>query len=474
MIYEAKFMHQLNEGRASMVHVYAMCALAARFSNDPVFHGIARGSRGTIYISEAVRLAQQSIIMPSLESMQGLILIGYYYGGEGDTKAKHVYIGLARLHAETLPFWDVPQDDSPISQEEYRRTWLSVNIASDWSATDISIEPVSLIHGPAVDLLQFDDIAFQSLDPGPVEATSCLHPSPYNMWAYMARSLDIVNKTSVLLRRMSQGLIAFHDYCQEAGVLEGRLDQWEQSLPPSLRYTTENIMSAVKQGLGRTFLAMHIGYHHFREMLFFPFLDARRDQYTTINLTEKATQCKRSANIISEILQHSTDIECCDLNCYIYGHIAVISSCVHLHTLLFSDKPESLSMARQWLLFNFKYLMDIKSYWPVVEHSLSRLRKFQNSCQDSISDPFVLDNWMARFLTEHSSSLSERQTSSNQPSGLGPENITASNINVEPPAHDPVNNSETGCDVDNLSSLLHDQQVSSEALVNHAIDWLLD
>ncbi|KAJ5510231.1 hypothetical protein N7453_002334 [Penicillium expansum] len=472
MIHEARFMHQLNEGTASMIHVYAMCALAARFSDNPVFHGIARGSRGNIYISEAVRLAQQSIIIPSLESMQGLVLIGYYYGGEGDTKAKHVYIGLARLHAETLSLWGVPKDDSPIYQEEYRRTWLSVNIASDWSAIDISIEPVSFNQGRKIDILEFDDMAFQSLDLE-LEKAPRSPSSPYTMWAHMAKTLDIFNKTSVLLRRMSQGLVSFDDYCQEAAVLEGRLDQWEESLPPSLRYTTDNILSSVKQRLGRTFLAMHIGYHHFRQMLFFPFLDARRDQHT-IKLTQKAIQCKQSANIISEILRHSTDIEGCDLNCFIYGHIAVISSCVHLHTLLFSGSPELPSMAREWLLSNFKYLMEIKSYWPVVDQSIARLRNFQNSCRDSISDPFLLDNWMARFLTEHSSYLSERQISTLQPSGLDPESTNTLGISVENSTPVFVNNKESDSEMGDLSNLLHDQQVTNDALVNHAIDWLLE
>ncbi|KAJ5944658.1 hypothetical protein N7516_004826 [Penicillium verrucosum] len=473
MIHEASFMHQFNQGTASRMHVYAMCALAARFSDNPAFHGIARGSRGKIYISEAVHFAQPSIIIPSLESMQGLILIGYYYGGEGDGKAKHIYTGLARLHAETLSLWEVPNDGTPLSQEEHRRTWLSVNIASDWSAIDISIEPVSLNHGLQVDLLKFDDIAFQSLDPDQFQGPYRLPSSPYNMWAYMARTLGIFNKTSVLLRRMSQGLIPFDDYCQEAALLEGRLDQWEESLPLSLRYTTENIMSSMKQRIGRTFLAMHIGYHHFRQILFFPFLDARRD-HDNRKLSKGASQCKRSANIISEILRHSTDTPDCDLNCFIYGHIAVISSCIHLHTLLFSDNPEALSMARRWLLLNFKYLMDIKSYWPVVEHSVARLRKFHNCCQDSVSDPFVLDNWMARFVTEHTSYPSERQTSAVQPCDPGLESTTARSMCAELHTYDPANNVQTSSEVDHLSHLLDDEQVTSEALVNHALDWLLE
>jgi hypothetical protein len=33
---------------------------------------------------------------------------------------------------------------------------------------------------------------------------------------------------------------------------------------------------------------------------------------------------------------------------------------------------------------------------------------------------------------------------------------------------------ELGSGVQGLSDLLHDEQVASEALVNHAIDWLLE
>ena len=189
------------------------------------------------------------------------------------------------------------------------------------------------------------------------------------MWSHMAKTLEIFNKTSALLRRLSQGLIPFNDYCMEATRLENNLDEWEQNLPPNLKYNMENILSSVKHRLGRTFLAMHIGRHHFRQMLFFPFLDARSDRDTP-NFTQGAAQCKQSANIVSEIIKHSMDIEGCDLNYFIYGHIAVISSCVHLHTLLFSENAEELAMARQRLVSNFEYLMRIKSYWPVVDHSV--------------------------------------------------------------------------------------------------------
>lgn len=351
-----------------MIQVYAMCALAARFSDSSHFQEVARGMRGKMYISEAEHLAQQSLIAPSLEMIQGLILIGYFYGGEGDTKAKHIYSGLARLHAEALSFPDIPKDASPMRQEEYRRTWLSVHIASYWTTTDMSIEPGFFAYGPDVVSPEIDDVTFHSLDPEQLQEKNT--SSPCNMWAYMAKSLDLFNRTSIVIRRLGQGLIEFSDYWTEASALESALDEWEKGLPAGLEYNKTNINSLVKQGLGRTFLAMHIGPHHFRQMLFFPFLDARGNRDTP-KLAQRAAQCKRSANTVSEIIQHSTNIEGCDLNYFIYGHIAVISSCVHLHALLFSDDHEELSTARKRLVSNFEYLMDIKSYWPVVDYSVS-------------------------------------------------------------------------------------------------------
>ncbi|CAG8086294.1 unnamed protein product [Penicillium salamii] len=464
MIHEASFRRRLQNGRASMLQVYAMCALAARFSDSSHLQGVARGKRGKMYISEAEHLTQQSLITPSLESVQGLILIGYYYGGEGDTKAKHIYSGLARLHAEALSFPDIPEDVSPMRQEEYRRTWLSVLIASHWTTTDMSIEPVSFIHSPDVILPAVDDVIFHSLDPEKQQENSSLS---CNMWAHMAKTLDIFNKTSVILRRLSQCLIHFSDYCIEASKLQAALDQWEQDLPPGLAYNEANIECLVKQGLGRTFLAMHIGPHHFRQMLFFPFLDARGD-HGTPELARRAAQCKASANTVSDIIEHSTYMDGCDLNYFIYGHIAVISSCVHLHALLFSGDHVELTKARKRLISNFEYLMDLKSYWPVVEYSVARLRKFQKSCQDSMSDSFVLDNWMVRFLTEHSSNLAERQMPRSKSSGhaaVGLDSLGSFEASYSV---------ETGAGAHGLSDLLQDQQVTSTALVNHAIDWLLE
>ena len=79
----------------------------------------------------------------------------------------------------------------------------------------------------------------------------------------------------------------------------------------------------------------------------------------------------------------------------------------------------------------------------------------------------MLDNWMVRFLTEHSSNLSERQMPKLQLSG-------SSKIGLTELSGPEASDTQTGTGIHGLSDLLQDQQVTSTALVNHAIDWLLE
>lgn len=59
------------------------------------------------------------MVSPKLETVQGFLLIGYYFSGEGSIQGKHIYVGLARLHADLLP----PENTTTVVlREELRRT----------------------------------------------------------------------------------------------------------------------------------------------------------------------------------------------------------------------------------------------------------------------------------------------------------------------------------------------------------------
>ncbi|GMF78644.1 unnamed protein product [Aspergillus oryzae] len=433
MFHEPSFMHHMREGTASMKHVYGMCALAA--------------------------------------------------SGEVDHQRKHIYVGLARLHAEALSLWGSATQSSSdaVIQEEYRRTCFSVRIATHWSASDMFMEPEDTCHSSEM-VPEIDDVLFHTLTSAELLRKPPLAPTfRCDMWAQMARTLDIFTKINGLLRQLSRGVITLNDYCQEAPILEDRLNQWYENLPEHLTYSYDHLIFFLERHLGRTFLSMHIGYYHFRQMLFFPFLKAGVGREATTT-EPKAAKCNESAATVSEILNYATSLENCELDYFIYGHIAVVSSCVHLHSLLFSDDLSELFMARQRLILNFKFLMRVKSYWPIVDSS--------NSCRNSMSDPFALDNWMARFLTEHSSCLAERQTHDSLSSSFGVERIStqSAEYNAElsgiaqssgilntpnPGALEGSQLKEPENAWDGLSYLMNDQSITNEALADNAIDWLL-
>jgi hypothetical protein len=304
------------------------------------------------------------MVTPGLEAVQGFLLIGFYFGGEGNIRGKHVYVGLARLHAELLS----PADTATVVlREERRRTWLTIYIAVHWSASDMAVEPASPFHDMAP-LPEIDDSDFQSLSPEQLVESRTSPSSRCDMWAQMGRTLNIYTRINVLLRRLSQNAISFEEFCKEAAVLEHGLDQWAKNLPPNLTYSYDNFMLMIDKKVGKTFLSMHIGYYHFRQMLLFPFLDTRLARWTT---RDRAAKCKESATIVSDILRYSQTTPRCKMEYFIYGHIAVVSSSVHLHTLLCSDDQSDLSSARQRLVFNFQFLMGLKAYWSVVEHYVS-------------------------------------------------------------------------------------------------------
>lgn len=370
-----------------LADLYRLCddrcgAHLHRYSHHPFLKDTPPSERGKIYADEAFRLLHPRLVIPSLETVQACLLLGQFLGGEGEYRTKHIYVGIARLHAEVIRLWEIPENLTVVDREERRRTWLTVRISYQWSATDMGTGPIAVpcsqLSLPCVDDLSFHTGPAASLQEGP-------NPTgiQYGLWCQMAGTLDIFDKVASLLRQLSQSDgISFTTYCSEAPLLAQQLRQWANNLPEILRYSKSNLQSLSELGLGRTFLAMHIGYHHFYQMLYFPFLNvsvapgSKQFALGSSFFRGGALECKNSANAVSEIVQTASTKKDCELLCHLYAHITVVSSCVHLHTLLLSEDANELEMARERLLLNFRYLMILKAYWPAVDRSVGSIACF--------------------------------------------------------------------------------------------------
>jgi hypothetical protein len=347
----------------------------SRFSKNQYFSTSEPRSRGKVYAEEAMRLLHRQLIKPTVTTVQSCILIAHYLGGEGDVKSKHIYIGIARLHSQAIHLWETLEDSDIITREIRRRTWLSVVIAEKWSAADMSIQSVIYEdHGSIFPSL--DEIEFLAIQPGTSSKSTNPQASKHSMWAQMAATINVFRNIHDIILSLSLNLRSIQSYQHEISRLEHQLDQWVESLPEELTYTMHNLAYFANAGLGRTFLSMHIGHHHFRQLLYYPFLDPRQyqqphDQLHQVHFSGRyAKLCQEHAMAVSDIAKVSFRTSGCDLVYYLSGHILVVSSSIHLHTLLFSEEQTKANMARERLISNFEMLMNLKIHWPVIDLSV--------------------------------------------------------------------------------------------------------
>ena len=326
-----------------------------------------------------MRLLNDHLINPTLYTVQTALLIAHFLGGEGDNKGKYVYVGIARLHAEAIRLWDLSKPSPLIDGEICRRTWLSVVVAEKWAAADLSTH--AAIDSAAESGLNMSpmlgELEFSNANPNASEVFLEVVPQQSCIWAQMAKTIHLYSRINELLLSLSRGSGSIGNHLAEISVLAGHLDEWAHCLPYELTYKPENIARFANRGLGRTFLSMHIGYHHFRQLLFYPFLDPRGSNHPCLQASmdnlvkDYGLRCKTDAIAVSDIARISFATSGCELMYFLTGHILVVSSSIHLHTLLSSEDLKTTYMARERLKLNFELMMYLKPYWTVLEESVS-------------------------------------------------------------------------------------------------------
>lgn len=189
--------------------------------------------------------------------------------------------------------------------------------------------------------------------------------------------------------------------------LSNALDDWHARIPSFLHDNSTNLQHYAALGLGRMFVAVYLGYYHFGQLLFYQFLQG--DCHSTVlSARFYANKCKTYASQLCEIVYASHSIPNCDVQYTMVGHILVIASTVQIHTLLFSDSDGQIAACRRRLERNFEILSCLRSVWPTLDISFTRLRAFHKACRDAMSESFRLDRWMLRFLSEFANPVDDK------------------------------------------------------------------
>lgn len=187
------------------------------------------------------------------------------------------------------------------------------------------------------------------------------------------------------------------------------LDEWADNLPPSLRYSEENVIYWAEEGFSSIFITLHINYNHAGQLLFYQHLQSAQEQDQDNNATQGfAQRCKQHATNLCDLIYEAKRRPDTAVLYPLAGHILCLASTVQIHTLLFGIDDDEILAAKTRLERNFEMISSMNNYWPMNHMSISRLQHFHNACLRSKDDSFRLDAWMIRFLLGFTQDINDR------------------------------------------------------------------
>lgn len=243
-----------------------------------------------------------------------------------------------------------------------------------------------------------NEVAFLSMKRGDTSAAySSVRGQEVSLIAQMISLNLILADIHELHVQMVNGRMSGAQDTLEA--LSARLESWHQSLPDYWQATPENLEHYGAIGLGRLFVASHLGYLHFSELLFYSFLqEAGTTPDCEDMVHEYAARCKSYSAQLCDLVYTASLLPNCKVLYTMVGQNLVIASTVQIHNLLFCTDEAEIAASRQRLERNFVILTEMRTYWPVLEVSFASFRTFREACQKSMDTAFKMDDWMLRFL----------------------------------------------------------------------------
>ncbi|KAJ6083475.1 hypothetical protein N7467_007610 [Penicillium canescens] len=364
-------------------------ALSARFSDDPEVR-----QKTKEFFSAAKVSLKMDIDNVCLDTIHASILVGNLCGAEGETAGEALFFGVAFRMAHVLHLPEPDATDDNITQEIKVRTWWSLYMIDTWSSAGLNLP--RQMYDKGQNRLPMPEISFWSLETGHnLENGAQLG---VGLWGYMVILARIFSHIQDLHVRLADGALDEHQAEEITERLAHEFDKYLEDLPSNLHFTVDNLKQHATAGLGRAFVALHLGYHHYATLLYFQYFDTQLQR--TPSRTIFVARCKYHAASFSDLLKLSHETEHCEAFYLIVAHMTVVSSSALLHTLLFGSQDELLD-TRKRLYLNFEILLKLKQFWPGVDLMMERLFTFQKVCMQSMDDIYTVDRWIVKFLLHH-------------------------------------------------------------------------
>ena len=391
-------------------------ALAARFASTEDVRSL--GPKFATQMTEELKHDLETV---SLSRTQAWVLAGNVAGADSSSTSESLFFGIAIRSAHILKLGESDPDDGAVLRETKSRTWWTLYMIDRWSSAGLGT-PRQLGERQTSQRLPLGEYEFHNHEAGQEVWTASTDPG---LWAYMILLAELFGPIQDLNRLIASGNASEQYVSTQVAQLYSTLQTWQNDLPLKVRLNNETLAYHKSRGHGRTFVALHLGYFHYTTLLFFHFLD--QSSKATPNSETYAERCRQHASAFSDLLKSSYNIGECEVMYTIVGHMAVVSSSVLIHTLLFGNE-EQLPGARRQLESNFKILMRLKSWWPNVGQMTERLFLFQRACLRNVdAHTHKIDRWMVKFLLEHAITLSDKSADGHLDS-TSPQDFSSSEV----------------------------------------------
>ncbi|KAI1374773.1 fungal-specific transcription factor domain-containing protein [Hypoxylon crocopeplum] len=284
-----KFSRLVQEKRVEPILVDAVCALAARFSDHPLFRKwndgkLAKSEYGYIYAQRAKSATVDTFPCPSVAAVQACLLMAYDGFGADQDSALWMYLGIAirmavdlglskedgvRYQGEKDPWYTrgynrkasddfiaPPQpivDGNTLSPEEQKEVEQE-RIDTFWAVFFLD-RAISSGTGRPVTLKDDDfelELPKSSLDP--VSGW----PDPL---ASLLQIIHLYGRVSDVLNNITHAQDLTQDKLNKLSHMENELTRLHQRTDPRLRFDANNFQAHVKNGQGTTFILLHFWFH---------------------------------------------------------------------------------------------------------------------------------------------------------------------------------------------------------------------
>ncbi|EWZ77812.1 hypothetical protein FOXG_17123 [Fusarium oxysporum f. sp. lycopersici 4287] len=410
LLHKPSYMRKLKNGTLPPVLVLTVCAVAARFTSNPLVSSSGpEFLRGEEWASHARDICTKRYEWPNLTILTCLLILGLHEFGTCQGGRSWALGGQAIRMAFALQLHkDLEYDPSgrngtktqlSFIDREIRRRIMWACFLMDRFNSSGTDRPMFIREDTIQIPLPVKEKYFQFGMPAPTEMLDGRVPHPpspndgqiadvrenMGVAAFLIRAIALWGRITTCLSQgckdldsnpLWEGKSHYMNHLNDAVNLEA-------SLPLSLKYSAENLEVHKTENTPSQFLFMHICLQHNILLVSRAAMSARKQHGVHDDFfSEASKRTFNAANRISELLREAEQSGCF-VSAPFAGYCAFSSTTVHILAII-SRNPSMKLTAEANLTTNVKYLHKMKKYWGMFHWMVENVRTQYRNVLDAM------------------------------------------------------------------------------------------